>query len=680
MKKAFRTIFLYGVMGIFACLPLVAHAQQDGGGSPARSYQLEDVVVTATRGEKSADAVSADVDVLSKEEIKNTPAPNVDALLMRFSGVDITRPSDMAITYPLQITIRGVSGPNRVLYMVDGMPLNSALTGFINPGIIQNDSVERVELVKGAFSSLYGSNAMGGVINVITKKRTKDGWEAVPFCATGDYGYRESGVHFDAKEGKLSCSLDSGYRSIDNHYRNDHRGKYSYNMLTGAWGRTEIDTTNAGLRNPRLSGRIDYDISSATGITVGGGYSGGFTGMGKTTHLHPARDYNIDRQLYYLHAGGHTQIFNAVKAEARLYTNYDSTDMDGENMAERRGLIGTRYRYEYGDQKYWGRDTGLQIKTALPLGEVNYFTLGTDLNYKQGYWKIRDADGDVIDKTMDKTMTTQALYAQNETELWQRFTVTLGGRFDANSRSESSFSPKLGLLCRITDRISLRGSAGRAFRAPNLSELYMPTWQMVPGIPFMSNPDLDPEKIRSYDLGVSIKLPGSTALKLTAFYTDAKDLISNVVTGGVMRYENLSKVETDGFEAAIESAPLPWLSGYLNYTYTHAVDKKLGRMGNTPLHRVNAGVQSATRISLHAVLTACLDTRFTDKMFYQDRMTKNLLKLDAFTVFDLTLRLDLFERLGIKAVMTNLTNEQYEQHNGDIGPARSYWMRAEYRF
>jgi outer membrane receptor protein involved in Fe transport len=61
-------------------------------------------------------------------------------------------------------------------------------------------------------------------------------------------------------------------------------------------------------------------------------------------------------------------------------------------------------------------------------------------------------------------------------------------------------------------------------------------------------------------------------------------------------------------------------------------------------------------------------------------MTKNLLKLDSFTVLDLTMRLDFYERLGVKAVMTNVTNEKYEQHNGDIGPARSYWMRMEYRF
>ncbi|MBN2107176.1 MAG: TonB-dependent receptor [Deltaproteobacteria bacterium] len=680
MKKKVQKIALSFLTGMLLCFPAVAHSWDNTTAQPAPVHRLDEVIVTATRSEKSADEVSADVDVLSKQDIKTAPAANVDGMLQRFSGIDITRPSDMAITYPMQIAIRGVSGGNRVLFMVDGVPINSALTGFINPGIIQPESIERVEVVKGAFSSLYGSNAMGGVINIITKKRTVDGREATPFAAAGDYGYRESGTRVEAKEGKLSCSLDGGYRSIDNHYRNDSRVKYGCNMLSGKWKRTETDTANAGFREARLSGRFDYDHSSTTGLTLGGGYSGSFTGMGETTHLTPPRDRDLDRELYYLHAGGHTQVLDRVRLEARAYTNYEETDSDDENMTGYELPFGTFYRYEYGDRKYWGRDNGLQLKASLPWASCNFFTLGADLNWKRGYWRNRGKGGRVIDRTMDETMTTQALYGQNETELFERLTVTLGGRFDVNSESQSSFSPKLGLLYRLSDRISLRGSAGRAFRAPNLSELYMPTWQMVAGIPFESNPDLDPEVIWSYDLGMTVQVHETTKLELTGFYTDATDLITNVVTRGVMRYENLSKVTTDGFEAGIETAPLPWLTGYANYTYTHAVDKDLGRMGNTPMHRFNGGVQTIWRLCPQAVLFTGLDCRYTDRLFYQDRMTKNLLKLDAFTVVDLTVRLDLYERLGVKAVMTNVINENYEQHNGDIGPARSYWMKMECRF
>jgi len=673
-KKRYLPVILICLCGLTGAA--AAHAAEQKDRSAVQS--LEEVVVTATRSEKAADAVSADVEILTKKDIETSPDGNIDALLTRFSGIDITRPSDMSVPNHMRIAIRGVDGANRVLYMVDGVPLNSALTGFIIPSIVQPESVERVEVVKGAFSSLYGSNAMGGVINIITRKPKEDGWSARPFMAAGNRGYRESGVHAEAKQDRLTCNLDMSYRRIRNHYRNDNRVDYSYNFIKGVWSREKTDTVNAGFREGRVSGRIDYAISPVTGLNFSGGYSDNYSGIGETTHLDPARDRTTKRQLYYLHAGGHTLVFDDVRLDARVYTNYDNTEMDDENRRWGEGPLGMRAAYEYGGRKFWGRDTGLQVQAVMPAGSSTSLTAGADINYKQGYWRNWGRRGKLIDDTMDKTMTAQAAYLQSETELFQRLILTLGGRFDANNTSESSFSPKLGALYRLHDRVSLRGSAGRAFRAPNLSELHMPTWQMVPGIPFMSNPGLDPEVIWSYDLGVSIKLFDRTTFELTGFYNEADDLISAVMSRGVMRLENLSKVETDGFEVSLETAPLSWLSGYANYTYTHAVDRDLGRMGNIPLHRINAGVQAVTRLSPQAVLTSSLDMRFTDTMFYQDRMTKNLLRLDAFTVFDLTLRLELYERLGIKAVMTNITNEQYEQHNADAGPERAWWLKVEY--
>ena len=108
---------------------------------------LEEVVVTATRSAKSADEVFADVEIITQEDIKNSSASNVDDILRRVGGVDIRRPSDMGITSPLNINIRGVGGTKRVMVMMDGVPLNSALTGFVQPNQIQLSSIERVEVV-----------------------------------------------------------------------------------------------------------------------------------------------------------------------------------------------------------------------------------------------------------------------------------------------------------------------------------------------------------------------------------------------------------------------------------------------------------------------------------------------------------------------------------------------------
>ncbi len=643
-------------------------------------YRVPDVVVTATRNAKSFDEVTADVEVLRIEDIQAAPTTNFDDMLRRLSGVEVGRPSDMAVTYPHHTAIRGVKGPNKVLYMIDGMPLNSALTGFVIPGIIQTENIERIEVVKGAFSALYGSNAMGGAINVITKKRTAEGAEFISSAAGGSDGFREAAARAEARKSGLAASLTAGYRTIHNHYRTDRRNTFSYSPITGAFTREESEAEHASFRSGRASFRIDYDVSDTTAVALSGGYVESYTGMGTTTHLPRERGRDINRTLYYLNMSGRTPAFGDFELETMLYTNYDRTKMDDENMVGHEGLLRTRYSYEYGDRYYWGRDTGLQLKAAGPVGEAGFLTTGIDLHYKQGYWKNRGSGGTVIDKAMDKNMTTHALYLQYELTIFNCLTISMGGRFDDNSESESSISPKLGMLWNVTDRIILRSSVGRAFRAPNLSELYQPTWQMIPGIPFMSNPNLDPEVIWSYDIGATVRLFSNTTLELTAFYTDAEDLINPIIRRGIMKYENVNKVETDGFEVSIRTAPLSWLNAYVNYTYTHAVDRDTGRLDDSPLHRINAGVRTVCSLSPQARLTTSLDVRYTDSMFFQDRMTKNLLKLDDYIVADMTMQLCLFDRFTIKSVVTNLFDEEYDQHNADAGPERAWWVKVSYRF
>ena len=237
-KFRFELLMWFSVLlSFFALLPNESVMAQNGD---EETHELEEVVVTATRSAKSADEVFADVDIITQEDVKNSSASNVDDILRRLSGVDIRRPSDMGITSPITINIRGVGGAGgkRLLFMMDGVPLNSALTGFVQPNQIQLSSIERVEVVKGPFSSLYGSNAMGGVINIISKKRKTDGVDIVPMFKSGNYGFIKTGVSVLGRKGGFSYSLDGSYRSIDNHYRRDKQVKYAFNPATGGFDKS----------------------------------------------------------------------------------------------------------------------------------------------------------------------------------------------------------------------------------------------------------------------------------------------------------------------------------------------------------------------------------------------------------------------------------------------------------
>ncbi len=669
------------VMLFPAAHPAGAAGNKDNGSEAAKAAQgevrMHKVVVSATRSEKAINEIFSDVGVVSGIEIENAAANNVDDLLRKLSGIDVDKQADLGMRMPASYNIRGVVGRNRVLFMVDGVPINSPLTGFVEANQVQMSSIERIELVKGAFSSLYGSNAMGGVINVITRKRMTDGVETVPYLKAGSDDFREAGVRLTGRRGPLHIALNASRRSIDNQFRNGKTVDYNYNMLSGAFEKEYTAARNAGYRDSRIFMRLDYDIDEDTGVSLTGSYTDAYVGLDITRHLAVPRDKYADRSFWFISGEAYTRKWDRVDLKLRLYSNYDGNRAKRENIKET-PLPG--FHYEWGTQFYWGRDTGIEARAALPWGSVHFLTAGIDCSYTEGYWKNRSRDRHTIGTVLDRSMNQQAVYLQNETELFSCLIVTLGGRLDINSRSNEAFSPKLGVLYKVTDRICVRGSVGKSFRAPNLSEMYMPAWEMIPGIPFMSNPDLDPENITSYDLGVSIDVTDWMRFTLTAFYTEADDLIYPVMSGGKMQYENLSAVDTDGFEAGLEGDILPWLSGYINYTYTHAVDRDEGRLGDAPLHRANAGLRAVCHPTAHSRLTTSLDARFTDTMFYKDRMTGTPTELSSYTVVDLALRLELFERISLKGVITNLTDKEYLQHNAYIGPERSYWMEMKYRF
>lgn len=653
---------------------------------------LEQMVVTATRSKKSAEEVTADVDVVTEAEIEAAAANNVDDVLRRLGGVDIRRPSDFGITSPIDISIRGVGGTKRVLFLVDGVPTNSAITGMVYPNQVQLSSLKQMEVVKGPFSSLYGSNAMGGVINFITKERETEGLDITPMVKTGNFGLFESGLGLEGREGAMVYTLNASYRQIDNHYRRDENVNYSFNPMTGEFDKSHTPVNDhAGYDDYRFFGKLSYDVSDETRITVSGNFVQTDTENGSTRYQMVPKDRDTEHTFYFANLNGETVVNDKFDIDFRLYTNYTETDATTEHIERDPnagggppmgpgGPMGGAFNYIYGQRLHSGRDTGIQLKAGTTLGEHHYFIAGIDSNFIEGKWDNKNEDGSLIGEAMDESLNNQAIYLQNESEFFSSLFLTLGFRYDINSISDDSLSPKVGILYRLNERIDLRGSVGRAYRAPNLNELYTPTWMMVPGVPFESNPDLEPEVVWSYDLGTKIQLTDQLNFNFTGFYSKAEDLISNPITNGVMRYENMDEVETDGFETGIDGKILSWLGFYLNYTYTHSVEKGGGRLDNQSLHQANGGVMATYMVSSQAKLTGTFDLRYNGEMAFTDRMSRQSIELDEWIVADLGLRLTLFDRLGIQCAVTNLFEEEYEIHGSNLGPERAYWIGADYTF
>ena len=296
----------------------------------------------------------------------------------------------------------------------------------------------------------------------------------------------------------------------------------------------------------------------------------------------------------------------------------------------------------------------------------------------QGFWENTEEDGTIIDRTMDENMSNVAGYLQDEINVTDNFIATLGCRYDINSESENAFSPKLGLVLPAQQHDKLQGLRGqRPSERPTSTNFIPHTWMMIPGIPFESNPDLEPEEIWSYDLGTTISLPCNLEFSFTAFYSKAENLISNPISMGVMRYENLDEVETDGFEAGISGHITDWLGLHLNTTYTHSVEKGYGRLDNVPLYQANAGI--TTHHALNDLFSLCtsLDLRYSDETLYTDNMSGNSIVVDDYTVLDVAASLRYKEGINLKLAIHNLTDEEYAIHGSKLGPSRYVWAGLE---
>lgn len=303
-----RRVSILFILLILFSLPRLSDAQ--------KIHEMEEIVVTATRSPRSPEKVVADVDVVKEEDIKNSSATNIDDILRRLGGVDIRRSTDVGFGPPIRVYIRGIGGVKGVMLMMDGVPLNSPITGFLNFNQFQLSSIERVEVVKGPFSSLYGSNAMGGVINIISKKRKEEGIDIVPMSKLGNYNFREGGISILGRKGKFSYSLSGDYRTIDNHYRRDKEVDYIYNPATGGFNKRYKDVSEySDYNDKRVFARFDYDFSDVTGITFTGNYMKAYIERGTTRFLPVERKRDQDRTSYFLNLSGHTTLFNNLDLE-----------------------------------------------------------------------------------------------------------------------------------------------------------------------------------------------------------------------------------------------------------------------------------------------------------------------------------------------------------------------------
>lgn len=587
--------------------------------------EMETTVVTATRTAVSLKDAPGAITVITAEDIKDVPAGDILDVIRETAGITMTGRSTGGRN---TISIRGFDSRNSLI-LVDGMRVAASDPLFGHSDFEQNwvpmESIERIEVVRGPLSALYGSEAMGGVINIITKKTT-DQWQA-------------------------GARIGGGVRDDGNGGGNQNYAAHVAGPLLK--DKLGISVSAEQIRDEATPDKDEPQYSELEGKEVSS-VSGKLTFTPTDNHTLEATVSVVDDDRWR-------------ETESRGKKYEGTADLDKTNFGLAwHGTIGptnstvqayrsdidklTRKKYENGktsDNPERLTDSVLDAQTSFSLG-FNLFTLGGELR-KEELESLSLAQG-------EDDVSHGALFIQDELSLFaDRLLLTPGLRWDDHEAFGSETSPRLYALYKLTDQINLKAGYGHAFRAPTIKQVSAGYHGKQGPHEFFGNPDLQPEATDSYEAGAEY-FGGRIFARAMYFRNDIENLIDNKQIGQngrtrLFQPTNIDEARTEGLETEV-GLSLPYgfgLSG--SYTYLDAKDtQKHERLDEKPRHTTNAKL----KYTWNAMgLSAALRFQYIadQEMFNDD---DELEKAPDYALWHFSLRKSLMEHFDIQVGVENI--------------------------
>ena len=568
---------------------------------------LPETMVTATRTAHAANETSGATFVITRQDIESRNLTSIDNALNNIPGV-FNRRGKGAMDTLASISLRGMPDQKRTLIMQDGMPLNGGYTGGVAYSGLAIEDFSQVEVALGAAASLYGNNAMGGVVNYVSRMPTKREFKF-------KLGYGD-GLDEDA----AMRNLKRAYVSFGDKFSNG-LSIFASATATGTTGYpTGLNVQSA--KPPATLGGWSETSTSAGAVRYLIGDKGGNNHWkeGGVT-LRAAIDLPDNGELrvgyqrnQYEYGRGmsNTYLRNAAGQPVWGYgTVRESSFLDGSGKKTsdlfqgslETGLGKGRLRINAGYSKEgtnWYTTPGATAATTYAGGPGSISSTPSNLFYADaqytftpvtrhlvvlgGSWRQEKADNtehrlsDWRNENSKQQVTyvaggktrTAGIFVQDEFAMTDKFTTTLGLRWDHwqssdgysdsdgvgtllpmvgyPARSGNATSPKLGLRYQMSDNLALRASVGKAFRAPNVYELFR-TWRSSTGTVYEANPNLKPETAVSWDMGADFRPWAGADVKATFYMNHLKDMIyRGQVAAGRQRYFNAGKAKGHGVE------------------------------------------------------------------------------------------------------------------------------------
>lgn len=572
-----------------------------------------DVVVTAAVEPEPESALGVSATVIDSAEIDRSRQTSLPELLRRAPGVDVVRAGGAGTVTSL--FLRGTSS-NQTLVLVDGVPANAPLFGGVDLSSIAAVNVSRIEVVRGPFSALWGSEAVGGVVQVITKRADAPG-----LSGTGSFGLGNG----DAREGTLAAAWNGGPFSVTAGFRRvQETGDLPNEFFTG----TDLSTAlEAALGEAVRVGVVVRHDQGRTGIPLSGA-----TPTPKRTTTSDVTTISVPLRVSL----GPATVAELVGIWADDRPGYsDPDDPYGYTSDERRmERAGARLVVSHHFSAH-----------RLSVGAELQRTLVSD----------EDAYGLEIDA---RSVTTRALFAEDRIALaGDRLVATLGIRRDEQSVFGGATSPRATLAFRALPALKLRVAAGGAFRAPTTGELYYP---------FSGNAELRPERSVSVEAGADVTLAPRVLLSVTAFRNQVRDLIQyDFVTSS---NENVGRARMVGVEAELVATLSDRLFARAGYTWLDAWDESTGlALLRRPAHRASATLGFTPGAASAVELTAL----FVGKRDDVDAVTFARVEDPSYVRFDAGVTgPKVWDRLAPFVRVTNLLGKRYAEAAGFPAPGR----------
>ena len=679
-------------------------AVADGISTEAIWFGFGEEVTIATRHETQISKAPSIVTVITDEEIKNLGYRTFAEILRTVPGFEILKKADFGDVVP---AVRGLESANKVRVMLDGHFINNPLRGgaFGNFDDFPVENIKRIEIIRGPGSAMYGENAFTAVINIITKD-AKDIDGVKVSSGYGSFDTYDENIVFGKTYGKVSVSGMVHYRQSD-----------GFDGIVESDNQTRIDNSLSSLGFSQVSqapgrvedGRQEYDLNLKA-VYKDVYFEGWYSNRNRGPFIGPQYALNDESDVesnYVFGEVGYKKTFEErLTFKPRVYYDqFDNNtyiesfsegvtlplDTDGDGNYDKLNTYPDGF---IGNGKVIQKIVGTEIPFDYELFDGNVITLGLEYrlinqtnvrflsNFNPATLEPLDSIHDFSDTypyLKEATRRIWSVYLQDTWDITDTVNLTLGARHDQYSDFGGATSPRSGLTWAFMKDASLKLLYGEAFRAPSFMEMFSTNQPAIQG-----NEDLDPETIRTYELGLSYKFNKHVSSSVNYFFNDIKDLIvlrTMESAQNTSRYENFGDARIQGVEMETKIDITKGNYVFMNYTFQSPEDDDGDDLPFVAKHKGNFGVN----VHYWKYINTNLSAFVSGSRSREEDDTRD--DLPAYTLLNLSvIGKEFFKTVEVYGTVYNLLDKDYSDPGPtsipeDLPrPGRTFFIGLSYQF